>query len=132
MSCNLWGLFTLATVFMLLENGCCFSLWGSGEARERHLRREKRCSCSSMRDKECIYFCHKDIIWVNTPGKTTPYGLGSHQHAAKDQLQGANVQISRTECVHNFASWVERETTVPCGILAKQGYDTKTQFSTKA
>lgn len=32
-----------------------------------HLR-TKRCSCNSWLDKECIYFCHLDIIWVNTPG----------------------------------------------------------------
>uniref|UniRef100_S4RYQ2 Endothelin 1 n=1 Tax=Petromyzon marinus TaxID=7757 RepID=S4RYQ2_PETMA len=30
-------------------------------------RRQKRCSCSSYMDKECIYFCHLDIIWINTP-----------------------------------------------------------------
>ncbi|NWY01016.1 EDN2 protein, partial [Nothoprocta ornata] len=41
-----------------------------------HLR-TKRCSCNSWLDKECIYFCHLDIIWVNTPGHTAPYGLGS-------------------------------------------------------
>ncbi|CAK6975318.1 hypothetical protein PFLUV_G00152430 [Scomber scombrus] len=26
---------------------------------------------------QCIYFCHLDIIWVNTPSKLLPYGLGS-------------------------------------------------------
>lgn len=38
---------------------------------ESHLAappRTKRCSCNSWLDKECIYFCHLDIIWVNTPG----------------------------------------------------------------
>ncbi|KAG7457815.1 hypothetical protein MATL_G00231310 [Megalops atlanticus] len=39
--------------------------------------RTKRCSCNNWLDKECIYFCHLDIIWVNTPSKTIPYGLGS-------------------------------------------------------
>ncbi|XP_072303196.1 endothelin-2 [Eucyclogobius newberryi] len=39
--------------------------------------RVKRCSCNSWEDKECIYFCHLDIIWVNTPSKLLPYGLGS-------------------------------------------------------
>ncbi|XP_049587322.1 endothelin-2 isoform X2 [Syngnathus scovelli] len=38
--------------------------------------RTKRCACSSMHDSECYYFCHLDIIWVNTPSKTTLYGLG--------------------------------------------------------
>ncbi|XP_063306586.1 endothelin-1 isoform X1 [Pelobates fuscus] len=39
-------------------------------------RRYKRCSCSSLMDKECVYFCHLDIIWINTPERTVPYGLG--------------------------------------------------------
>lgn len=29
--------------------------------------RTKRCACSSILDSECHYFCHLDIIWVNTP-----------------------------------------------------------------
>ncbi|XP_004462291.1 endothelin-2 [Dasypus novemcinctus] len=44
--------------------------------RGAHLR-SRRCSCSSWLDKECVYFCHLDIIWVNTPGQTAPYGLGN-------------------------------------------------------
>ncbi|NXA39043.1 EDN1 protein, partial [Eudromia elegans] len=39
-------------------------------------RRTRRCSCSSLLDEECVYFCHLDIIWINTPEKTVPYGLG--------------------------------------------------------
>uniref|UniRef100_A0A8C2XQ24 Endothelin-like toxin domain-containing protein n=2 Tax=Cyclopterus lumpus TaxID=8103 RepID=A0A8C2XQ24_CYCLU len=38
--------------------------------------RAKRCACSSRLDSECHYFCHLDIIWVNTPSMTTLYGLG--------------------------------------------------------
>uniref|UniRef100_A0A6I8NXK3 Endothelin-2 n=1 Tax=Ornithorhynchus anatinus TaxID=9258 RepID=A0A6I8NXK3_ORNAN len=41
----------------------------------RHVR-TRRCSCHSFLDKECVYFCHLDIIWVNTPGLIPPYGLG--------------------------------------------------------
>ncbi|EHA99304.1 Endothelin-2 [Heterocephalus glaber] len=48
----------------------------SPRAQGTHLRL-RRCSCSSWLDKECIYFCHLDIIWVNTPGQTAPYGLGN-------------------------------------------------------
>uniref|UniRef100_K7F9U0 Endothelin-1 n=1 Tax=Pelodiscus sinensis TaxID=13735 RepID=K7F9U0_PELSI len=40
------------------------------------LRRSKRCSCSTLMDKECVYFCHLDIIWINTPERIVPYGLG--------------------------------------------------------
>ncbi|XP_034029462.1 endothelin-2 [Thalassophryne amazonica] len=38
--------------------------------------RTKRCACSSHLDFECHYFCHLDVIWVNTASKTTVYGLG--------------------------------------------------------
>ncbi|XP_007526171.1 endothelin-2 [Erinaceus europaeus] len=48
----------------------------SARARGSHLRL-RRCSCNSWLDKECVYFCHLDIIWVNTPGQTAPYGLGN-------------------------------------------------------
>ncbi|XP_066447734.1 endothelin-2-like isoform X2 [Eleutherodactylus coqui] len=39
--------------------------------------RVKRCSCNNWMDKECIYFCHLDVIWVNTGSQMLPYGLGS-------------------------------------------------------
>uniref|UniRef100_A0A3Q3IXA9 Endothelin-like toxin domain-containing protein n=1 Tax=Monopterus albus TaxID=43700 RepID=A0A3Q3IXA9_MONAL len=45
------------------------------DAPEQRVR-TKRCACSSQLDSECHYFCHLDIIWVNTPSKTTVYGLG--------------------------------------------------------
>uniref|UniRef100_A0A3Q2EFZ2 Endothelin-like toxin domain-containing protein n=1 Tax=Cyprinodon variegatus TaxID=28743 RepID=A0A3Q2EFZ2_CYPVA len=41
-----------------------------------HPVRAKRCACSNLLDSECHYFCHLDIIWVNTPRWTTIYGLG--------------------------------------------------------
>ncbi|XP_075459964.1 endothelin-2 [Ascaphus truei] len=53
--------------------------------------RTKRCSCNNWLDKECIYFCHLDIIWVNTAGQTLPYGLGSPPKRRKRSL-------SRCEC----------------------------------
>ncbi|XP_038150193.1 endothelin-1 [Cyprinodon tularosa] len=39
-------------------------------------RREKRCSCENQKDKECIFFCHIGIVWVNTPSHLVPYGFG--------------------------------------------------------
>ncbi|NWV32124.1 EDN2 protein, partial [Grantiella picta] len=56
--------------------------------------RTKRCSCNSWLDKECIYFCHLDIIWVNTPGHTAPYGLGSPPRRRKRSA-------GRCECSHS-------------------------------
>ncbi|KAG9355544.1 hypothetical protein JZ751_000382 [Albula glossodonta] len=68
------------TLCVLLPEGLGLPMPGNVDpsARSAPLRiRTKRCSCNNWLDKECIYFCHLDIIWVNTPSKTTPYGLGS-------------------------------------------------------
>ncbi|CAL8383548.1 unnamed protein product [Boreogadus saida] len=35
-------------------------------------RRAKRCTCYSYKDKECVYYCHLDIIWINTPESIVP------------------------------------------------------------
>ncbi|NXX78385.1 EDN2 protein, partial [Urocolius indicus] len=64
------------------------------ESRPATHPRTKRCSCNSWLDKECIYFCHLDIIWVNTPGHTAPYGLGNPPRRRKRAL-------SRCECSHS-------------------------------
>ncbi|XP_037552783.1 endothelin-2-like [Nematolebias whitei] len=66
---------------MVLQEGCGLSLSDHTEApvpvpHPKHIR-TKRCSCNTWDDKECIYFCHLDIIWVNTPSNLLPYGLGS-------------------------------------------------------
>lgn len=67
-------------------------------------RRSKRCSCSSLMDKECVYFCHLDIIWVNTPERVVPYGLGSpsrSKRSLKDLLPPkATDQGNRCQCAH--------------------------------
>ncbi|KAL4629372.1 endothelin-2-like [Arapaima gigas] len=66
---------------------------GSDSQLAPHRVRAKRCSCSNWLDKECIYFCHLDIIWVNTASKTLPYGLG---RVASRRRRAA----SRCQCVH--------------------------------
>uniref|UniRef100_A0A8C5EN11 Endothelin-like toxin domain-containing protein n=1 Tax=Gouania willdenowi TaxID=441366 RepID=A0A8C5EN11_GOUWI len=48
----------------------------ASENIQTHRVRTKRCACSNRLDSECHYFCHLDIIWINTPSKTTVYGLG--------------------------------------------------------
>ncbi|XP_066573797.1 endothelin-2 [Amia ocellicauda] len=55
--------------------------------------RVKRCSCNNWLDTECIYFCHLDIIWVNTPSKTIPYGLGAPPSRRRRSL-------GRCQCAH--------------------------------
>ncbi|XP_009562836.2 endothelin-2 [Cuculus canorus] len=77
-------------------------------ASAAHLR-TKRCSCNSWLDKECIYFCHLDIIWVNTPGHTAPYGLGSPPRRRRRSL-------SRCECSHS------RDNICATFCQAKPGY----------
>ncbi|XP_007904565.1 endothelin-1 [Callorhinchus milii] len=69
----------------------------------RRLSRSKRCSCSSFLDKECIYFCHLDIIWINTPERIVPYGLGSSprvRRSVKNTLTMSSVSKSRCKCVN--------------------------------
>ncbi|KAK9527239.1 hypothetical protein VZT92_015892 [Zoarces viviparus] len=72
---------TLFFICMALQESCGLPLSERAElpaqAPHQHRVRTKRCSCNSWDDKECIYFCHLDIIWVNTPSKLLPYGLGS-------------------------------------------------------
>uniref|UniRef100_A0A667Z325 Endothelin-3 n=1 Tax=Myripristis murdjan TaxID=586833 RepID=A0A667Z325_9TELE len=42
-------------------------------------RRAKRCTCYTYKDKECVYYCHLDIIWINTPEHTVLYGMSSYK-----------------------------------------------------
>ncbi|KAM9737438.1 endothelin-2 [Menidia menidia] len=72
---------TLFIICMTMQDGCGLPLSDRQDLplqapHSGHIR-TKRCSCSSWEDKECIYFCHLDIIWVNTPSKLIPYGMGS-------------------------------------------------------
>uniref|UniRef100_A0A8D0DHC1 Endothelin 2 n=1 Tax=Salvator merianae TaxID=96440 RepID=A0A8D0DHC1_SALMN len=88
--------FSLAvTLCVLLEEGLGLPSPESSLAASsgRHLR-TKRCSCTNWLDKECIYFCHLDIIWINTPGHAIPYGLGNVQKRHTRSL-------SRCECSHS-------------------------------
>ncbi|XP_034092645.1 endothelin-2 [Gymnodraco acuticeps] len=78
---------TLLIICMALQDGC-------GHPLSEHHVRTKRCSCNSWDDKECIYFCHLDIIWVNTPSKLLPYGLGS-------PLSRRRRSAERCECLNS-------------------------------
>ncbi|XP_023445083.1 endothelin-3 isoform X2 [Dasypus novemcinctus] len=58
---------------------------GPGGSREQAVdkgparRRTRRCTCFTYKDKECVYYCHLDIIWINTPERTVPYGLSNYR-----------------------------------------------------
>lgn len=52
-------------------------------------RRARRCTCFTYKDKECVYYCHLDIIWINTPEQTVPYGLSSYRGHARGRRSTA-------------------------------------------
>ncbi|XP_042354255.1 endothelin-3 isoform X2 [Plectropomus leopardus] len=58
-------------------------------------RRSKRCTCYTYKDKECVYYCHLDIIWINTPEHTVPYGMASYQGALRARRSAGTEQGTR-------------------------------------
>ncbi|XP_071351170.1 endothelin-3 [Trachinotus anak] len=58
-------------------------------------RRAKRCTCYTYRDKECVYYCHLDIIWINTPEHTLPYGMSSYRSSLRVRRSGGTEQRGR-------------------------------------
>lgn len=68
-------------------------------------RRSKRCTCYTYKDKECVYYCHLDIIWINTPEHTLPYGMSSYEGSPR--VRRSVEAKSRTEtsrCVCSLSS----------------------------
>ncbi|KAM5245854.1 endothelin-3 [Ctenodactylus gundi] len=80
-------------------------------------QRARRCTCFTYKDKECVYYCHLDIIWINTPEQTVPYGLsnyrgrfrgkrslgpflGSLQPSSRTNLRCACLGTDDKACVH--------------------------------
>ncbi|KAM4588363.1 endothelin-3 isoform 1-T1 [Odontesthes bonariensis] len=57
-------------------------------------RRTKRCTCYTYKDKECVYYCHLDIIWINTPEYTVPYGMSSYQSSFRKR-RSAEIERGR-------------------------------------
>ncbi|KAM7005674.1 endothelin-3 [Tautogolabrus adspersus] len=58
-------------------------------------RRAKRCTCYSYKDKECVYYCHLDIIWINTPEHTVPYGMSSYQGSPRMRRSAGTKRVRR-------------------------------------
>uniref|UniRef100_A0A8C4WG17 Endothelin 2 n=1 Tax=Gopherus evgoodei TaxID=1825980 RepID=A0A8C4WG17_9SAUR len=99
------GFFSLAiTLCILLGEGETPPVSLAPAISSRHPR-TKRCSCNSWQDKECIYFCHLDIIWVNTPGQTAPYGLGSPPRRRKRSLNRCECSHSKDSICATFCQW---------------------------
>uniref|UniRef100_A0A3B5KZM0 Endothelin-3 n=1 Tax=Xiphophorus couchianus TaxID=32473 RepID=A0A3B5KZM0_9TELE len=78
----------------------------ASEPSETSRSRQKRCTCYSYTDKECVYYCHLDIIWINTPERTVPYGMSNYRGpkrrrrdaAAAPAPEGGRTQIRRCIC----------------------------------
>uniref|UniRef100_A0A3P8TH04 Endothelin-3 n=1 Tax=Amphiprion percula TaxID=161767 RepID=A0A3P8TH04_AMPPE len=73
-------------------------------------KRTKRCTCYTYKDKECVYYCHLDIIWINTPEHTVPYGMSSYQgslrmkRSAGTERGTAGVEAQRCVCMRQTDS----------------------------
>ncbi|XP_043982136.1 endothelin-3b isoform X1 [Gambusia affinis] len=78
----------------------------ASEPSETSRSRQKRCTCYSYTDKECVYYCHLDIIWINTPERTVPYGMSNYRGpkrrkrdaAAAPAPEGGRTQTRRCIC----------------------------------
>ncbi|XP_034054562.1 endothelin-3 isoform X2 [Gymnodraco acuticeps] len=63
-------------------------------------RRFKRCTCYTYKDKECVYYCHLDIIWIHSPEHTVPYGLSSYQAPQRERRSAGTERGGRAQrCV---------------------------------
>ncbi|XP_054880410.1 endothelin-3 [Poeciliopsis prolifica] len=58
--------------------------------------RTKRCTCYTYKDKECVYYCHLDIIWINTPEHTVPYGMASSPGSLRTKRSVRTARSSRS------------------------------------
>ncbi|XP_056619752.1 endothelin-2 [Triplophysa dalaica] len=70
-------------------------------------RRVKRCSCENLKDKECVYFCHIGIVWVDTPSQVVPYGVGSLQVRLRRDVKRCFCRDKRDSKCLQFCSRVE-------------------------
>ncbi|XP_019612703.2 endothelin-3 isoform X1 [Rhinolophus sinicus] len=68
--------------------------------------RARRCTCFTYKDKECVYYCHLDIIWINTPEQTVPYGLSNYRGSSRGR-RSAGLPRSRQP-----SKWTPRCTCV--------------------
>ncbi|XP_039591252.1 endothelin-3-like [Polypterus senegalus] len=68
---------------------------GAQEQPPKPHKRARRCTCYTYKDKECVYYCHLDIIWINTPERTVPYGLSAYRGSRRGKRSSEH--LSRTE-----------------------------------
>uniref|UniRef100_A0A672PRU1 Si:ch211-202p1.5 n=1 Tax=Sinocyclocheilus grahami TaxID=75366 RepID=A0A672PRU1_SINGR len=68
-------------------------------------RRERRCSCENLKDKECVYFCHIGIVWVDT--QVIPYGVGSLQMRLRRDVERCQCTDKRDKKCVRFCSYLD-------------------------
>nr|XP_030144457.3 endothelin-3 isoform X1 [Taeniopygia guttata] len=75
------------------ESGAAAAAGGRARADGGALRhRARRCTCYTYKDKECVYYCHLDIIWINTPERTVPYGLSNYRGSFRGKRSTGQTQ----------------------------------------
>ncbi|XP_036067833.1 endothelin-3 isoform X2 [Oryzias melastigma] len=89
------GAFRLTTILPSSTHDLGVALQHKPGKLEPASKRAKRCTCYSYKDKECVYYCHLDIIWINTPEHTVTYGLSSYQSSPRFRRSAGN-ERSRT------------------------------------
>ncbi|XP_025870889.1 endothelin-3 isoform X1 [Vulpes vulpes] len=103
--------------------------------------RARRCTCFTYKDKECVYYCHLDIIWINTPERTVPYGLSNYRGSfrgrrstglfpqspqpSKWTQRCACVQSQDSACLHFCTRTLAVSSSLPTGIQGQQQILTK-------
>uniref|UniRef100_A0A6I8NF92 Endothelin-3 n=1 Tax=Ornithorhynchus anatinus TaxID=9258 RepID=A0A6I8NF92_ORNAN len=76
--------------------------------------RAKRCTCYTYKDKECVYYCHLDIIWINTPERTVPYGLSNFRGDFRGKRSTGQLHSSQTYERPLFRCACEEKNDEPC------------------
>ncbi|XP_038606357.1 endothelin-3 [Tachyglossus aculeatus] len=76
--------------------------------------RARRCTCYTYKDKECVYYCHLDIIWINTPERTVPYGLSNFRGDFRGKRSTGQLHSSQTYEGPLFRCACEEKNDEPC------------------
>uniref|UniRef100_A0A8C1FYS3 Si:ch211-202p1.5 n=1 Tax=Cyprinus carpio TaxID=7962 RepID=A0A8C1FYS3_CYPCA len=99
--------FISVVVFILGQQGNLANRSPSVNATPQIHRRERRCSCENLKDKECVYFCHIGIVWVDTPSQVIPYGVGSLQMRLRRDVVRCNCADKRDKKCLRFCSYLD-------------------------
>ncbi|XP_052391872.1 endothelin-1 [Carassius gibelio] len=101
-------LFFISVVVIILEQQGSHAIRSpSLKATPQIHHRERRCSCENLKDKECVYFCHIGIVWVDTPSQVIPYGVGSLQMRVRRDVVRCHCTDKRDKKCLQFCSYLD-------------------------